>query len=190
MVWVRTFSRLTPRLSSTPAAMPFALAHQPQQQMLGADVVMVEAPRLIHRQLDHLLGARGQPDLAQDDAVAAADDELDGAAHFVELDAQVGQHLGRHPVALAHQSQQQVLGPNVVVVEALRFFLRQAQHFARSLRKLLELIVHLLPPFHGRKWPAAIGKICFNDTPELRLASRIATRRNPQLKRVSSHMVR
>ena len=83
MVWVRTFSRLTPRLSSTPAAMPSPSRTSPKQQMLGADVVMVQPPRLIDRQLDHLLGARGQPDLAQHDPVAAPDDELDGAAHFV-----------------------------------------------------------------------------------------------------------
>ncbi len=80
---------------------------------------------------------------------------------LLQLDAQVGQHFGRHPVAFAHQSQQQVLGPDVVVVEALRLFLRQAQHLARPLREFLELIVHPLPPFHGRRWPAAIGKMCF-----------------------------
>ena len=55
-----------------------ALAHQTQKQMLGADVVVVEAARLVHRQLDHLLGPWSQADLARDGSVAAADDELDG----------------------------------------------------------------------------------------------------------------
>ena len=40
----------------TPCA--FALPHQPQQQMLRADVVMVEAPRLLLCQDQHLLGPR------------------------------------------------------------------------------------------------------------------------------------
>ncbi len=71
---------------------------------------------------------------------------------LLQLDAEIGQHFGRHPVALADQPKQQMLGPDVVVVEALRLFLRQAQHFARPLRKLLELIVHFFPPSHGRGW--------------------------------------
>ena len=43
----------------------FALADQAQQQVLGADVVVVQATRLVHRQLDHLLGARRQANLAR-----------------------------------------------------------------------------------------------------------------------------
>src|SRR5205823_2284793 len=35
------------------------LAQQPQQQMLGADVGVVQLARLAHRQLEHFLGARG-----------------------------------------------------------------------------------------------------------------------------------
>ena len=34
------------------------LAHQPEQDVLGADVVVAEAERLAQRELEHLLGAR------------------------------------------------------------------------------------------------------------------------------------
>jgi hypothetical protein len=39
-----------------------------------------------------------------------------------------------------------MLGPDVVVVEALGFLLSETQDFARSLGKLVELIVHASPP--------------------------------------------
>src|SRR5260221_403289 len=81
-----------------------ALAHQTEQQMLGADIVVVQPARLIHRQLDNLLRARGQPNLAEHDTIATPDDELNGAAHLGQLDAQVAQDLGGHPIALAHEA--------------------------------------------------------------------------------------
>ena len=86
MVWLRTFSRFTPSDSRTPAGDAFTFTDQPQQQVLGADVVMPQSARLIHRQLDHLLGARVRP-ISPARSVAVPNDELDGAAHFVELDA-------------------------------------------------------------------------------------------------------
>ena len=46
----------------------FALAHQAEEQVLGADVVVVQPARLVDRELDDLLGARRQPDLAHDRA--------------------------------------------------------------------------------------------------------------------------
>ena len=120
-----------------------ALAHQAEQQVLGADVVVVQPTRFVDRQLDDLLGPRRQADLAGNRAVAAADDELDGAAHLVELDAQVAQHLGRDAFALAHEAEQQVLRADVVVVEALRLLLRKLQDLARPLGEFVEAISHV-----------------------------------------------
>ena len=119
-----------------------ALAHQPEQQVFRADVVVVEPARLVDGQLDHLLGARREADFAQHRAVAAPDDELDSRADLAQLDAEVGEHLGGDAVALAHQAEQQVLGADVVVVEALRLFLRQRQHSAGALGELVESICH------------------------------------------------
>ena len=72
-----------------------ALADEAEQQVLGADVVVVEAARLVDGELDDLLGARREADLAEHGAVAAPDDELDGGADLVQLDAEVGEHLAR-----------------------------------------------------------------------------------------------
>ena len=41
-----------------------ALADQAEQDVLGADVVVAELQRLAQRQLEHLLGARGEGDVA------------------------------------------------------------------------------------------------------------------------------
>src|SRR5690348_11337280 len=100
-----------------------ALTHQPQQQMLRADVVMAQAARLIDRQLDDLLGARGEADLAEHHPVATPNNMLDRRTRLIQLDAEIVEDLGGDAVALAHETEKEVFGPNVVVVEALRFFL-------------------------------------------------------------------
>ena len=61
---------------------PLALADEAEQQVLRADVVVAEAARLVDGELDDALGARGQPDLADDRAIAATDDELDRRPHL------------------------------------------------------------------------------------------------------------
>ena len=72
--------------------------------------------------------------------LAAADDELDRRAHLGQLHAHVAQHPRGDAVALAHQPEQQVLGADVVVVEALRLFLGQRQHLPGALGELVELV--------------------------------------------------
>ena len=104
-----------------------ALAHEAQEQVLRADVVVAQAAGLVHGQLDDLLGTRRQADLADHSAVAAADDELDGGADLVQLHAEVGQHLGRHPFALPDQTEEKVLRADVVVVEAQSLLLGEGQ---------------------------------------------------------------
>ena len=54
-----------------------------------------------------------------------ADDLLDLGAHGLERDAERLERLGGDALALVDQAEQDVLGPDVVVVEQPRFFLRQ-----------------------------------------------------------------
>ena len=117
-----------------------ALAHEAEQQVLGADVVVAQPARLVDRQLDHPFRARGQPDLADDRPVAAPDDELDGGADLGQLDVHVLEHARRDALALPDEPEQQVLGADVVVVEPLRLVLRKRQHLARAVRELVEAI--------------------------------------------------
>ena len=119
-----------------------ALAHEAQQQVLGADVVMIEATRLVDRQLDDLLRARGQTDLAHDHGLATANDEFDRRANFWQLNAHVAQDPSGDAITLTHEAQKEVLRSDVVVVETLRLFLRERQHLPGALRELVELVRH------------------------------------------------
>src|SRR5438067_548581 len=60
-----------------PGSYALPLSDQAQQQVLGADVVVVQPPCLVNRQLDYTLGTGCQPDLAHHHAVPPPDDELD-----------------------------------------------------------------------------------------------------------------
>jgi hypothetical protein len=119
---------------------PLALADEAEQQVLRADVVVAEAARLVDRQLDDPLRARRQPDLADDRAVPASDDELDGRPDLRQLDVHVLEDAGGDALTLAHEPQEQVLGPDVVVVEPLRLVLRERQDLACAISELVEAI--------------------------------------------------
>ena len=117
-----------------------ALADEAEEEVLGADVVVAEAPGLVDGELDHPLGARGQAHLADDRSVAATDDELDRGPHLGQLDVHVLEHARRHALALADEAEEEVLGPDVVVVEALRLVLGEGQHLPRSIGELVESV--------------------------------------------------
>ena len=117
-----------------------ALADEPEQQVLGADVVVAQAARLVDGQLDDALRARREPDVTDDRAVAATDDELDGGADLGQLDVHVLEHARGDALALADEPEQQVLGTDVVVVEALRLVLGEGQHLPRSIGELVESV--------------------------------------------------
>jgi hypothetical protein len=101
----------------------FTFADEAEEEVLGADVVVAKAAGFVDGELDDLLGARCETDLAHDSAVATADDELDGGANLVELDAEVGEHFGGYALAFADEAEEEVLGAYVVVVKAEGFFL-------------------------------------------------------------------
>ena len=102
-----------------------ALTDEAEQDVLGADVVVAELQRLAQRQLEHLLGAGREGDVAAGRRAALADDLLDLAAHGLERDAERLERLGGDALALVDEPEQDVLGADVVVVEEARFFLGQ-----------------------------------------------------------------
>src|SRR5690606_27947942 len=87
------------------------LAHEAEQDVLGADVVVAERERLAQRQLEHLLGAGGERDLTGGGLLALADDLLDLRADGVERDAERLEGLGGHTLTLVDEAEQDVLGP-------------------------------------------------------------------------------
>ena len=72
----RTSSSLSAEVHQHLGGDAFLLAQQAQEQVLGADVVVVEAAGLLDGVLDDLLGARGVGELAHGDHVGAALDDL------------------------------------------------------------------------------------------------------------------
>ena len=104
----------------------FLLAQQAEQQVFGADVVVVEVAGLLDRVLDDLLGPRGLGQLAHRDHVRAALDELlDLEADLAQVDVEVLQDVGGDAAAFLDQAEQDVLGADVLVVEALGLLVGQ-----------------------------------------------------------------
>ncbi len=141
-----------PQALEHPRRDALALAHEAEEEMLGADVVVAQAARLVDGELDDPLRPGGQADLSDDRAVAASDDELDRGPDLGQLDVHVLEHARRDALALADEAEEEMLGPDVVVVEALRLVLGEGQHLPRSIGELVESI-HDLPASQGRVCP-------------------------------------
>ena len=134
----RTSSSLRPRFISTWAATPSCSRKQAQQNVLGADVVVIEVAGLLHRILDHLLGPRSLRELAHRDHVGSALNELlDLHADFPKVDVEVLEHVGGDPAALLDEAEQDVLGADVLVVEPLGLLVGQLHHFPGTVRETL-----------------------------------------------------
>ena len=115
-----------------------ALADEAEQDVLGADVVVAELQRLAERQLQDLLGAWGEGDVATGRRAALADDLLDLRAHRLQGDAERLERLRGDALTLVDQPEQDVLGTDVVVVEQPCLFLGKDDHSASSIRETFE----------------------------------------------------
>ena len=114
------------------------LAHEAEQDVLGADVVVAERERLAQRQLEHLLRARRERDLAGGDLLAGADDPHDLRADALDRDVERLEHARGKTFLLAEEPEQDVLGPDVVVLEDASLFLGEDDHLAGPLCEALE----------------------------------------------------
>jgi len=99
-------------------------ADQPQQEVLGAGVVMAELQRFPQRQLQDLLGPQRVRDVPVQGLLPPADRFLDLLAGRFQADPEPGEHLPGNAVTLADQPQQDVLSADVVMIEIFCFFLR------------------------------------------------------------------
>ena len=114
------------------------LAHEAEQDVLGADVVVAEGERLAERQLEHLLRARREGDLARGHLLAGADDAHDLGAHTLDGDVEALEHAGGEALLLTEEAEEDVLGPDVVVLERPRLLLGEDDHLACALCESLE----------------------------------------------------
>ncbi len=125
------------------------LAQQAEQQVLGADVVVVEVARFLDGVLDDLLGPRRLGQLAHRDHVGAALDELlDLEPDLAQIDVEVLEHVGADARAFLDQAEQDVLGPDVLVVEPLGLLVGQGHDLSRSIGE----------PFKHRSSPLLWGR--------------------------------
>jgi hypothetical protein len=114
------------------------LANQAEEDVLGADVIVAELQRLAERQLKHLLRAGREGDVAGRRAAAVANDLFDLGAHGLQRDTEGFQRLRRDTLTLVDQTQEDVFGADVVVVQQARFFLRQYHHSSGSVCETFE----------------------------------------------------
>ena len=121
------------------------LADEAEQDVLGADVVVAQRERLAQRQLEDLLGARRERDLALRRLLAGADDAHDGGADLFDGDFERLEHARRHALLLAQQAEQQVLGADVVVLERPGLFLREDHDLPGAFGEAFEHACCLLP---------------------------------------------
>src|SRR5205823_1480922 len=119
-------------------------ANEGEEEMLGADLVLVGPPglpegarqRSVRVAVETVDGAAGPERGEGPSGVRPGGRPLrrmlpergdDLVAHLLERDAERVERAGRDAFALTHEPEQQVLGPDVVVVEADRLVLRERQ---------------------------------------------------------------
>ena len=124
MTSLRILSRVGVEVEQDARGDALVLANQAEQDVLGADVVVAQAQRLAQRQLENLLGARRERDLAGGDLLAGADDADDLRAHAFNGDVEGLEDASGETLLLAEKTEQDVLGADVVVLERPRLLLR------------------------------------------------------------------
>ncbi len=130
--------RVGVEVEQDPRGDALVLADEAEQDVLGADVVVAEAQSLAQRQLQHLLGARRERDLAGRDLVALADDPRDLRANLLDGDVERLEDARGETLLLAEQAEQDVLGADVVVLEGAGLVLGENDDLAGPLREALE----------------------------------------------------
>jgi hypothetical protein len=118
---------------------PLVLPDQAEQEVLGADVVVAELARLLHRQFEHLLGAGGERELPhRHHRGSGLDDLLDLVPDLLQVDVHVLQHVRSHPGSLLDEAEEDVLGADVLVIELLCFLSREAHDLLRAVGESVE----------------------------------------------------
>ncbi len=146
------------------------LAHEAEQDVLGADVVVAERERLAQGELEDLLRARGEGDLAGGDLLAGPDDPDDLGANALHGDVERLEDPRGKAFLLAEETEQDVLGADVVVLEDASLFLGEDDHLAGPLCEALEHLRILLlgdyrPYLGAGRSSGSFGRFAVRDNP-------------------------
>src|SRR5262249_54896795 len=134
----------------------FVLAHEAEQDVLGADVVVAERQGFTECQFENLLGARGERNLPRRHLVALADDPRNLRPNLLGGNVERLEHPRCETLLLAQQAEEDVLGADVVVLQRPRLVLREDDDLPGSFSESLEHALPFLPPA-----PAASNRFAF-----------------------------
>ena len=115
-----------------------ALASQPEQKVLGPDVALLKLQGLPERQLEDLPGPRREREVTRLRGLASSDDLLDLLNGNPKRDVQRLKRFGSDASLFAEKGEQDVLGPDVVVIEHPRLFLGKDHDPSRLVGESLE----------------------------------------------------
>jgi hypothetical protein len=113
--------------------------HQPQEDVLGSDVVLAQETGFLDGKLEDLLGPWGEGNLAQGENILRRR-ELGDELRFelLEVDAHVLQHRDGDAAPLAEYPEQKMLGAEVLVLVLLSFAPGEDDHPSCTLSEPLE----------------------------------------------------
>src|SRR5262249_33881937 len=121
-----------------PRCNALVLADEAEQDVLGADVVVAKGERLAQRELEHLLRAGGDGDLAGRALVALANDTRDLRAYLLDRDVERLEDARGKAFLFAEQTKEDVLGADVVVLQCSGFVLGKDDDLASPFGKAFE----------------------------------------------------
>ena len=106
--------------------------------MLGADVGMIERLGLLAREREHFFHARRVGNVPNHFRLrSGADLLLDFHPHRFEIETHLLENVDGNALAKLDQAEQEMLGPDVIVVEAVGFFASERQNLLSARREII-----------------------------------------------------
>ena len=135
------------------------LPDETEEDVLGADVVVAELQSLAQRQLENLLGARGEGDVPGRGLGTLADDLDDLRANRLERDAHSLEGAGGDALPFVDEPEEDVLRADVVVIEESGLLLCEDDHPPGPVCETLEQRDSNMPmaPSRGASATIALG---------------------------------
>ncbi len=114
----------------------FAFLYEPEQQVLGSDVVVAELAGLFNRKFQNSLGLGIKGNFAHRHGCRSLLHKfLDLEPERFEVHPQIRQRGRGYSLALFHQTQQQMFRAYVVMIKSHGLFARKLNHFAHAFSK-------------------------------------------------------
>ncbi len=117
---------------------PFAFPQKSKQNVLGADIGMIERLRFLAGERQNFFHPRGVGNVADNFRFrTGADLFFDFHPHGLEIEPHFLQNVHRHALAELDQSEQQMLGADVIVIETVGFLASELEDLLGAGRKII-----------------------------------------------------